>query len=379
MSNNNDSLISIPTKSFWWVLLRSLRFFRLWIPLQSALQSFEFLRITFIYLLVRSFNQPKFCSNATWNLNAVIFANSTIIGFQPHALFVTTNNTTVVPSYTTGQILIWHNNATGNPTTTISVGFSFPWGIFVISDGQIFVDNSATDGRVDRWTLNGTRLSSTFFPCSRCSGLFVDVNNHLYCSARDRHQVLRQSLSDPSDGLTIVAGTGCSGSTDELLNRPHGIFVTRDLDIYVADTNNNRVQLFRSGQRDGSTLPGNRSTETIALNRPLALVVDADGYLFIVDSGNHRIVGSDRNGFRCLVGCSRVSGAGSSQLNIPHTMSFDVDGNIFVTDHVNNRIQKFVFISDSCGKEKMRERGRTRSPSEINWDSFRHKWEERRL
>jgi hypothetical protein len=71
---------------------------------------------------------------------------------------------------------------------------------------------------------------------------------------------------------------------------------------------------------------------------------------------NHRIVESDRNGFRCLIGCSGSSGAGSSQLNNPRMMNFDMDGNIFVTDRDNNRIQKFTLVSGSCGNEKMRER-----------------------
>ena len=234
----------------------------------------------------------------------------------------TTKNTIVVPRYDNGQILIWQNNTAGNPTSPIPASLSSPYSVFVSSDEHIFAENDATNGQVDRWTLNGTRLSSIFFHCSRCGGLFVDVNNHLYCSAYDRHQVLRQSLTDPSSVLTIVAGTGCQGSTAEMFNYPNGIFVTIDL------------------------------------NGPTGVVVDGDEYLFIVDSENNRLFGSDRNGFRCLFGCSTVSGAGSNQLNYPRTRSFDMDGNIFVTDENNNQIQKFVLVNDSCGKEKMRERER---------------------
>ena len=129
--------------------------------------------------------------------------------------------------------------------------------------------------------------------------------------------------------------------------------MTIDLDLYVADHLNDRVQLFRNGQRRGRTVAGKGSIGTIALSRPTGVIVDADGYLFIVDSGNHRIVGSDRNGFRCVVGCDGVSGARSSQLRYPQTMSFDMDGNIFVTDRDNSRLQKFLFVSDSCRKEKI--------------------------
>ena len=175
------------------------------------------------------------------------------------------------------------------------------------------------------------------------------MNNHLYCSAYDRHQVLRQSLSGPSNALTIVAGNGCSGSTAAMLNTPHGIFVTLDLDLYVADFENDRVQLFREGQRNGKTVVGTGSSGTIGLRRPTGVVVDGDGYLFIVDQWNHRIVGSDQNGFRCLAGCTGMAGVAASQLIYPWTMSFDVDGNIFVTDMSNHRIQKFLIVSDSCG------------------------------
>ena len=297
-----------------------------------------------------SFNQPNFCSNVSWNPIAVTFASQTIVGSSPIAIFITRKNTIVMPRRDNGQILIWQNNTIANSTRTIPAGLSNPFSVFVTSDEQIFVDQGTSNGQVDRWTLNGTRLSSIFFLSSKCFGLFVDVNNRLYCSAPDLQQVLRQSLTDPTNGLTIVAGTGRQGSSAAMLNIPWGIFVTRDLDLYVADFGNNRVQLFREGQRNGRTVAGSGSSGTMDLNGPTSMVVDGDGYLFIVDQRNNRILGSDPNGFRCLVGCSEMSGAGSNQLNYPQTMSFDIDGNIFVTDSVNNRIQKFLVMRNSCGR-----------------------------
>ena len=300
------------------------------------------------FALAVSYNQPILCPNALWNPNAITFATQAIIGSNPHVVFATRKDIVVAPHRSNGQVLIW-NNGTVDPITIVT-GLTNPLSVFVTNDEQIFVDNGATNGQVDRWTLNGTRLSSYFFLCSQCFGLFVDVNNHLYCSAYDRHQVLRQSLTYPSSGLIIMAGNGCSGSTVEMLNGPFGIFVTIDLDLYVADFFNDRVQLFREGQRNGKTVVGTGSSGTIGLRRPTGVVVDGDGYLFIVDQWNHRIVGSDQNGFRCLAGCSRTSDPGSSLLNNPRSMSFDVDGNIFVTDYANHRIQKFLLTNNSCSK-----------------------------
>jgi hypothetical protein len=120
----------------------------------------------------------------------------------------------------------------------------------------------------------------------------------------------------------------------------------------VADCRNNRVQLFQSGELNGITVAGYESPNpTINLDCPSGIVLDAEKYLFIVDFGNHRIVGSSLNGFRCLVGCYR-SDSQSNRLNDPISFSFDRSGNMFVADQGNNRIQKFEYLESCFGKLK---------------------------
>ena len=203
-----------------------------------------------------------------------------------------------------------------------------------------------------RCMSNGTQLSSPipFSSFPQCSGLFVDVTNNLYCSQQDRHQVVTKSLSDPSIALSVVAGSGCPGSASQMLNSPAGIFVTISFDLYVADSKNDRIQLFRFGDINATTLVGKGTTGTFVIFRPTGITLDADGYLFIVDQMNHRIIGSGPGGYRCVVGCSESGGTASDQLNQPFTMSFDSTGNIFVTDWGNDRIQKFILLNNSCGE-----------------------------
>ena len=74
---------------------------------------------------------------------------------------------------------------------------------------------------------------------------------------------------------------------------------------------------------------------TISLIAPHGVIVDGDGYLFIADFGAHRIIGSGPNGFRCIAGCSGVSGSASDQLDNPTRLNFDSDGNLFVVDKFN--------------------------------------------
>jgi hypothetical protein len=168
---------------------------------------------------------------------------------------------------------------------------------------------------------------------------------------RDDHQVVTKSLNSVSNTLTIVAGTGVANSDSYTLNDPHGIFVDINFDLYVADSENDRIQLFQSGQLSGTTIVGNRFLNTtITLSYPTGIVLDGDNNLFIVDSSNHRIVRSGPNGFQCLVGCSGSSGSESNQLWSPHSLSFDSYGNMFVTDYSNNRTQKFNLTTSLCSK-----------------------------
>ena len=218
------------------------------------------------------------------------------------------------------------------------------------SDDAIFVGKGYPDYGMGGWTVNGTSLSSDLPECLACFGLFVDIHNNLYCSQSNVHQVMRASLDNSNNTTTIVAGTGLSGSTSNMLHYPYGIFVTTSLELYVADSSNNRIQLFQQGERNAATMPVTGSMVPSTLSNPTGVALDADGYLFIVDSGNHRIVGSGPSGFRCVVGCSASSGSAPNQLKHPQSMSFDRDGNIFVADWGNSRIQKFLVFNNIFGE-----------------------------
>ncbi|CAF1113604.1 unnamed protein product [Adineta steineri] len=189
---------------------------------------------------------------------------------------------------------------------------------------------------------------------SSCYGLFVDIKNTLYCSIFQNHQVVKRSLNDSViTSNRVAAGIGKQGSTSYHLTGPGGIFVDVNLDLYVTDCENDRVQLFQPGEINGITVAGDTSLNpTITLSCPTGILLDVEKYLFIVDRANHRIVGSGLNGFRCLVGCDGRS-SHYNELNYPLSFSFDRFGNIFVTDESNHRIQKFQLFEESCGTFRM--------------------------
>ncbi|CAF4191046.1 unnamed protein product, partial [Adineta steineri] len=109
-----------------------------------------------------------------------------------------------------------------------------------------------------------------------------------------------------------------------------------------------RIQLFQSKQSSGITVAGSTSINTtIALSSPTGIVLDGGSYLFIVDTGNNRIVRSTSNGFHCIIGCNG-GGLTSNQLPDPHRMAFDSYGNIYVTNPANSLILKFLVSTNSC-------------------------------
>ena len=247
-----------------------------------------------------------------------------------------------------GQIKIWFN-ATSTPTSIYFASSSYPLSLFVTNTDKIMIDNGDWHGQVDSWTTNGTLLGPVMFPASSCYGLFVDIMNTIYCCLKLNHQVISRSLDSSTNTLTIAAGTGCPGNSSSMLYEPRGVFVHTNLDLYVADSSNDRIQHFHPGKLSAITLAGNGAPGTISLSYPTEVALDGDGYLFIVDCYNSRIIGSGPDGFRTVAG-GFGNGNASNQLWTPFSLSFDSDGNIFVADGTNHRIQKFLLSTNSCSK-----------------------------
>jgi hypothetical protein len=232
---------------------------------------------------------------------------------------------------------------------TIPESIEYSQSMFVTIEGDIYVEKGYY-GWMAKLKLDGVNTFIQMQVDDACGGLFIDTYNYIYCSTTFKHKVMKQSLSIGISTLETVAGNGSAGSAPHMLNTPYGIFIDVNVDLYVADCENHRIQMFKFGVLDGTTVAGNGSVENFELNCPTSIILDADQNLFIVERGNHRIVRSGPNGSQCLFGCSGQSGSASDQLKEPYTAAFDSHGNIFVTDSRNNRVQKFILATNSCGK-----------------------------
>ena len=295
------------------------------------------------------YNRPKLCPNAEWNPNATTFAIATTVGTLPHDVFVDINNTVYVVAPSLNRIQVWSNGNTSS-MRSISGDFNTSLAIFVSTTGDIYIDYGLKKQSVDKLSSNATKSTIAMYVAGRCFGLFIDINDNLYCSMDPFHQVSRRFLSDSINSSKIIAGTGIGGNKSDMLYGPRGIFVDTDSTLYVADSQNHRIQRFRLGKSKGSTVAGAGALNTTTLIYPTGVLLDADGFMFIVEWGGHRIVASGPNGFRCIAGCTHTNGSASYELLHPNGISFDHYGNIYVTDVNNDRVQKFLLISNACGK-----------------------------
>lgn len=288
------------------------------------------------------------CPFASWYPHGVTFSNITSTGGNPFDIFIDKNNTIYVAADDLRQIKIWPARDDSSWDTHEYDWIGKPKTIFVTINGDIYVGDDK--GTIHHRTSNWSSLGALMHMNGSCSNLFIDMNNSLYCTLKEAHQVVKISQNDSAQSSTMIAGTGTAGSKANMLHSPHGIFVDKDFALYVADCHNNRIQKFPFNKYNATTVAGMEAVDFIKLSCPIGVVLDADGYLFITDHNNHRIVRSGPFGFRCIIGCSNSRGLQSHQLNRPRTLRFDNQGNIYVTNLDDGRIQKFYLATNSCSK-----------------------------
>jgi DNA-binding beta-propeller fold protein YncE len=119
---------------------------------------------------------------------------------------------------------------------------------------------------------------------------------------------------------------------------PRGVLITAESNVYVADTENNRIQLFDVDGDYVSSFGGYGHNEG-ELSLPAGLALDADGNLLVADSFNHRVQKFEPSGqFLFAFG---GYGTGEGEFDFPQSVAVAPNGDIFVADTGNDRIQQF--------------------------------------
>jgi len=121
---------------------------------------------------------------------------------------------------------------------------------------------------------------------------FDSSTNSLVIANYGTNNVVRWVLGESN--WTLVAGTmsGLSGSTSTLLYHPVGVTLDSAGNVYVADSGNHRIQFFLVGQSNGTTIAGITGSSGISsdkLNSPFWVIIDNQMNLYVSDYSNNRV------------------------------------------------------------------------------------------
>ncbi len=143
--------------------------------------------------------------------------------------------------------------------------------------------------------------------------------------------------------LIVLPVGGTAIGQVERFNEPKGVAFDAQGHLYVADTGHSRVVVY-DGEFGFVRAFGEEGSAPGQLLRPQGLAFDPQGRLLVADTGNHRIQILAPDG-RFLKAFGE-QGSDPGQFRSPFGLTADEHGNIIVADTWNHRIQ--VFDSDGA-------------------------------
>jgi sugar lactone lactonase YvrE len=171
-------------------------------------------------------------------------------------------------------------------------------------------------------------------------------------------------MSSPGIITTYAGSGGASGfsgdgglATSARLGMARNILVDASGNVFLADSENNRIRMIEAATGIIRTIAGNGTAgfagdgglaTSASLHAPRGMALDASGNLHIADRYNHRIrrvdartniittiAGSDKSGF-----AGDGGPATSARLNEPFGVALDSSGNIYIADYLNYRLRR---------------------------------------
>jgi uncharacterized protein (TIGR03663 family) len=162
---------------------------------------------------------------------------------------------------------------------------------------------------------------------------------------------------------------GRQGSGEGMMDNPRNVAIGPDGSIYVADSGNHRIQKYSADGQLLTTwghmckmlegLQGCQSPDGAGgFYDPWGIAVDGDGFVYVADTWNHRIQKFTADGeFVTMWGTYGVADSavgGQGMFWGPRAVAVDADGLVYVSDTGNKRIQAFTsdgaFVTQWGGK-----------------------------
>jgi DNA-binding beta-propeller fold protein YncE len=219
------------------------------------------------------------------------------------------------------------------------------WDIWYDRDYRRYEELTGRTHTVDKWPL---RQDFRFY-------VRRDVATQIWDLGAVTGVPVEEGPADPYEGgwveRTARLVIGSEGSASGQLLGPRGIAVDGDGFIYVADSGNHRIQKFSPDGRVVAAFGRQSAVEDEAgvpqgFNEPWGLDLSPSGDIYVADTWNHRIQVLDPNG-RVLGNWGefgQVNVSSPSVLDLfygPRDVAIGPGGRIYVTDTGNKRVQVY--------------------------------------
>lgn len=170
-----------------------------------------------------------------------------------------------------------------------------------LSRNRFFVSD-AENHRIMSYTLNSTlgtvvaggnglgiNNTQLYLP----SGLYYDsATDSLVIANYGEHNIVRWTVGASNWTLVVGSITGSFGSGPTVLRFPWDATFDPMGNVYVADRANHRIQFFLAGRLNATTIAGETAqsgNSSTRLNRPLSIILDNQLNLYVADTFNNRI------------------------------------------------------------------------------------------
>ena len=219
---------------------------------------------------------------------------------------------------------------------------------------------TSAKGQVSNFGLSGTGMGAAvaFDPgnatllvsgLNGAQGVAQDGAGNTYIADTGNNRILQINAAGQ---VKTFAGTGTAGFTGDgaaatlaMLKAPRAVTVTRTGAVYLADTGNNVIRRVDPLTGFISTVAGNGTVCTTAIDptgdgclatqatlaQPSGLAADADGNVFLSDTGNNAVRELTTGGYLESI---------ATGLNGPTGLAVDTNRNLYVADTGNNYIKQ---------------------------------------
>jgi streptogramin lyase len=228
--------------------------------------------------------------------------------------------------------------------------FMSPYGTAVDTGGNVFVVDASLN-RVQEFNSSGSyvtqfgSLGSGNGQFNDAQGIATDSSNDIWVTDSGNSRV-----EEFNSAGSFIKTFGSSGPGNGQFAGPFGLAVDTGGNVWVADELNNRVEKLNSsgsfllgigsGYQGAAGSIGTTGTGNGQFNYPIGVTIDTNGNVWVSDSNNDRVQEFNSSG-SYLGRFGSGPGAGNGQFNTAEGIAVDVSGNFWVVDNSNDRVEAF--------------------------------------